>query len=121
MAYILTVNRRFCICSFYATPYDMWVYSVVEAEFFAGVKSGKVQVLEGAQISGQSAEVTSALPLTADEQASVKKDVLAKSGAAEVAFRVDPSILGGLVIRVGDKVMDGSVAGKLEGLRANLR
>ncbi|NCP88199.1 MAG: ATP synthase F0 subunit B [Anaerolineae bacterium CG_4_9_14_3_um_filter_57_17] len=90
-------------------------------EFFAGVKSGKVQVLEGAQISGQSAEVTSALPLTADEQASVKKDVLAKSGAAEVAFRVDPSILGGLVIRVGDKVMDGSVAGKLEGLRANLR
>jgi len=90
-------------------------------EFFAGVKSGKVQVLEGAQLSGQSAEVTSALPLTADEQASVKKDVLAKSGAAEVAFRVDPSILGGLVIRVGDKVMDGSVAGKLEGLRANLR
>lgn len=90
-------------------------------EFFSGVKSGKVQVLEGAQVSGQSAEVTSALPLTADEQASVKKDVLAKSGAAAVAFRVDPTILGGLVIRVGDKVMDGSVAGKLEGLRANLR
>jgi F-type H+-transporting ATPase subunit b len=90
-------------------------------EFFSGVKSGKVVVLEGAAASGASAEVTSALPLSNDEQATVKKDVLAKSGAQAVAFRVDPSILGGLVIKVGDKVMDGSVAGKLEGLRQNLK
>lgn len=90
-------------------------------EFFAGVKAGKVVVLDGATVSGASAEVTSALPLTDAEQEAVKQDVLAKSGAADVAFRVDPAILGGLVIKVGDKVMDGSVAGKLEGLRANLR
>lgn len=90
-------------------------------EFFSGVKSGKVVIMEGAGVTGQSAEVTSALPLTSAEQDTVKKDVLAKSGAAAVTFRVDPSILGGLVIRVGDKVLDGSVAGKLEGLRANLR
>jgi len=38
-----------------------------------------------------------------------------------VAFRVEPAILGGLVIRVGDKVLDDSVAGKLEGLRQNWR
>lgn len=90
-------------------------------EFFAGVKSGKVVVMEGASVAGSSAEVTSALPLTKDEQESVKKDVLAKSGAAAVSFRIDPAILGGLVVKVGDKVLDGSVAGKLEGLRANLR
>jgi len=90
-------------------------------EFFAGVKSGKVTVLEGAEVAGQSAEVTSALPLTAEEETAVKKDVLAKSGAAAVAFRVDPAILGGLVVKVGDKVLDGSVAGKLEGLRSSLR
>ena len=65
--------------------------------------------------------MTSALPLSPDEQEAVKRDVLAKAGAKEVAFRVDPSILGGLVIRVGDKVLDSSVAGKLEGLRQNLR
>jgi len=29
--------------------------------------------------------------------------------------------LGGLLIKVGDKVLDGSVAGKLEGLRETLR
>lgn len=90
------------------------------AEFFSGVKSGKVVVLESATFKGTSAEVTSALPLTPDEQTTVKKEILSKSGAEAVSFRVDPSILGGLVVRVGDKVLDGSVAGKLEGLRANL-
>jgi F-type H+-transporting ATPase subunit b len=91
------------------------------AEFFSGVKSGKVVVLEGAELAGAAAEITSALPLTAQEQASVKKDILARIGKqASVSFRIDPTILGGLIIRVGDKVLDGSVSGKLEGLRQNL-
>jgi F-type H+-transporting ATPase subunit b len=91
-------------------------------EFFSGVRSGKVLVLEGESLSGASAEITSALPLTPEEQESVKKDVLSKVGAqATVTFRVDPGILGGLIVRVGDKVLDGSVAGQLESLRQNLR
>jgi F-type H+-transporting ATPase subunit b len=90
-------------------------------EFFTGVKSGKVVVLDDATFKGEAAEVTSALPLTDQEQDSVKTDVLAKVGAQAVTFRVDPSILGGLVIKVGDKVMDGSVAGKLDNLRQNLK
>ena len=90
-------------------------------EFFSGVKAGKVVVLDDAGFKGDSAEVTSALPLSKDEEASVKKDILSKVGAQAVSFRVDPSILGGLVIKVGDKVLDGSVAGKLEGLRQNLK
>jgi F-type H+-transporting ATPase subunit b len=84
-------------------------------EFFSGVKGGKVVIAEG--LTGDSAEVTSALPLTSDEQQSVKKSVSVK----EVSFKVDPSILGGLVIKVGDKVLDGSVAGKLDGLRQTLK
>lgn len=90
-------------------------------EFFSGVKSGKVVVLDDAGFKGESAEITSALPLSKDEEDSVRKDLLSKVGAQAVTFRVDPSILGGLVIKVGDKVMDGSVAGKLEGLRQNLK
>jgi F-type H+-transporting ATPase subunit b len=85
-------------------------------EFFSGVKAGKVVVVEG-EFKGDSAEVTSALPLTSDEQATVKKSFNAK----EVAFKVDPAILGGLVVKIGDKVLDGSVAGKLEGLRHSLK
>jgi F-type H+-transporting ATPase subunit b len=92
------------------------------AEFFSGVKSGKVLVLEGADISGASAEVVSALPLTTDEQAIIKKDILSRMGTQSgVDFHVDPSILGGLVIHVGDKVLDGSVAGQFEALRQSLR
>ena len=90
-------------------------------EFFSGVKSGKVVVLSDADFKGDTAEVTSALPLSKEEEEAVKKDVLAKAGAKDVFFRVDPSILGGLVIKVGDKVVDGSVAGKLENLRQSLK
>jgi F-type H+-transporting ATPase subunit b len=91
-------------------------------EFFSGVRSGKVTVLEGESLSGASAEITSALPLTPEEQEAVKRDILSKIGSqATVTFRVDPSILGGLVVRVGDKVLDSSVAGQLEGLRQSLR
>jgi F-type H+-transporting ATPase subunit b len=91
-------------------------------EFFSGVKAGKVTVLEGETLSGVTAEVTSALPLTTAEQETVKQDIAAKIGsAASVVFKVDPGILGGLVVRVGDKIVDGSVAGRLEGLRASLK
>jgi F-type H+-transporting ATPase subunit b len=91
-------------------------------EFFSGVRSGKVTVLEGESLSGSSAEITSALPLTPAEQEAVRSDILSKIGTqSTVAFRVDPSILGGLVVRVGDKVLDGSVSGQLEGLRQSLR
>jgi F-type H+-transporting ATPase subunit b len=90
-------------------------------EFFSGVKSGKVVILHDADFKGGSADVTSALPLSAGEQEAVKKDLLSKVGAQTVVFHVDPAILGGLVIKVGDKVMDGSVSGKLEGLRQNFK
>ncbi|WP_448334878.1 F0F1 ATP synthase subunit B [Bellilinea sp.] len=94
---------------------------VLLEEFFSGVRGGKVIVLQDEAISGQAAEITSALPLTEEEQQAVKQDVLSKlGGAASVTFRVDPSILGGLIIKVGDRVIDGSVAGQLQGLRQTL-
>lgn len=90
-------------------------------EFFSGVKAGKVVVVEDAPISGASAEVISALPLTDDEKAIVTRDIAGRLGGGQVHFKVDPGILGGLVVRVGDKVIDGSVAGRLEGLRQAIR
>lgn len=91
-------------------------------EFFSGIQGGKFAVLEGEQVGGNAAEVTSALPLTEAEQGIVRQDVVAKlGGSPAVVFRVDPGILGGIVIRLGDKVVDASVSGRLEGLRASLR
>lgn len=91
-------------------------------DFFSGIKTGKVILLEGKTITGTSAEVTSALPLTKKEQETVSKDVIGKLGeSATISFHVDPNILGGLVIRIGDKILDGSVAGKLESLSRSLQ
>ncbi len=92
-------------------------------EFFSGVKAGKVVVLEeDGQLEGDQAVVTSAVPLTDDERETVRKQVLDQlSSSANVDFKVDPSILGGLVIQIGGRVLDGSVAGQLESLRQNLR
>lgn len=90
-------------------------------EFFSGVQSGKVVVLEESSFSGASAEITSALPLTDKEKDTVRQEIISRTGSQTVTFRVDPSIMGGLVVKVGDKVLDGSVAGQLDTLRQNLR
>jgi F-type H+-transporting ATPase subunit b len=90
-------------------------------EFFSGVKGGKVVVLEGTELSGSEAEVTSALPLTDNEKKSVQDVLLKDLGEdAEIVYRVDPGILGGIILRVGDKVVDGSVATQLSELKQNL-
>jgi F-type H+-transporting ATPase subunit b len=87
-------------------------------QFFSGVQSGKVTILDNVSMQGASAEVTSALPLTDEEQSQIKADLKTNVGEiASISFRVDPSILGGLVIRVGDQVVDGSVASQLSSLR----
>jgi F-type H+-transporting ATPase subunit b len=66
---------------------------------------------------GHSVEVTSALPLTDAE----KEEVQARIGAQEVAYRVDPSILGGLIVRSGERVVDGSVRAHLQTLATQMR
>jgi F-type H+-transporting ATPase subunit b len=80
------------------------------ADFFAKVPAGM------AAYGGAKAVVTSALPLTADEQKSVKDTLKADS----VEFKVDPAILGGLIVRAGDQVIDSSVAGQMNALREQI-
>ncbi|MDQ3226223.1 MAG: F0F1 ATP synthase subunit delta, partial [Chloroflexota bacterium] len=38
----------------------------------------------------------------------------------ELAMKIDPDIIGGIIIRVGDQVIDGSVRNKLEKMRTRL-
>jgi F-type H+-transporting ATPase subunit b len=92
------------------------------AEFFSGVKAGRVKVVEKAGVmAGEKAVVTSALPLNEADQATFRSELQTKLGsAAAVEFKTDPAILGGVVLRVGDTVIDDSVAGKLGTLRQSL-
>jgi F-type H+-transporting ATPase subunit b len=95
-------------------------------EFFSGIKAGRVVVLEEQELeqakAGElTAFVTSALPLTEDEQKVVTSGLAEELGQEPaIEFRIDPAILGGLVIRIGDRVVDGSVGGRLEALRESL-
>jgi F-type H+-transporting ATPase subunit delta len=66
------------------------------------------------------AEVRSAYPLDADQQARLA-DALGAATKKKVTVKViiDPSVLGGIVARVGDTVIDGSVRSRLEQLRGS--
>lgn len=60
------------------------------------------------------AEVTSALPLEQTQRDAITRQLRAKYGPAlDVKFTVDDSILGGLIVRVGDRVLDDSVRSRL--------
>lgn len=64
------------------------------------------------------AEITTAFELTALQQAELRTQITQQTGkAATLHVQVDRSILGGLVIKVGDQLLDLSVRGKLQRLR----
>jgi F-type H+-transporting ATPase subunit delta len=67
------------------------------------------------------AVVTSAQPLTPDESRSVRDRVTAMTGAqVDLREQVDASLIGGLTVQVGDRLLDASVRGRLERLRNQL-
>jgi len=68
------------------------------------------------------AEVVSAVPLTSEQTAAILQQLQASTGyTIRLQTRVDETIVGGLVIRVGDKLMDGSVATRLQTMREGLK
>ncbi len=67
------------------------------------------------------AQVTTAEPLTAEEEALVREKLTAMTGnTIEITSTVDPDLIGGIVVRIGDQVIDGSVRNKLERMRTRL-
>jgi F-type H+-transporting ATPase subunit delta len=63
-------------------------------------------------------EVVSAVPLTDAERQTLLAKLEAQHGAGlDLRYRVDPAILGGLIVRIGDKLIDGSVASKLAAMK----
>jgi len=67
-------------------------------------------------------QVQSVVPLAADQEQALLKDLRGVFRLEPILDqRLDPEILGGMVLRIGDWVFDGSVRTKLIGLRKQLR
>ncbi len=67
------------------------------------------------------AEVTTAIPVSQHEQDQIKANLIARTGKQiTLNMLVDPEIIGGLVARVGDTLIDGSVRTRLQNLRKQL-
>ncbi len=73
------------------------------------------------RLNRKAVTVRSAVPLDEAQQASLRDRLAAMIHASPViALEVDPSLIGGLVIQVGDAVYDASVRNRLERLRGRL-
>ena len=73
--------------------------------------------IEGAEV----AEVTTAIPLDDEDQLRLAQRLTSIVGKPIVLKpKVDSSLIGGIIIRVGDKLIDGSIRSKLEALRREM-
>ena len=77
-----------------------------------------VEELEGIE----RAEVSVPMPLSPSQKESLKEMLERRSGKKVVLEEtVDPAVLGGLVVRVGSTVYDGSVRTQIRQIRENLQ
>ncbi|AFY56122.1 ATP synthase F1 subcomplex delta subunit [Rivularia sp. PCC 7116] len=69
------------------------------------------------------AEVISAVPLTDEQQQTIKEKVKSMTDAREVELNstIDSDIIGGVIIKVGSQVVDSSLRGQLRRLSLNLK
>jgi len=68
------------------------------------------------------AEVTTARPLDDDQVAALKANLRSRAGReVTIDSRVDPSILGGIVVRLGSQMIDASIRTKLNTLATAMK
>lgn len=67
------------------------------------------------------ARVSSARPLSAAEKKSLEKQLVEITGmTVRASYSEDPALLGGVTVRVGSTIYDGSVQGRLDRMRGEL-
>ena len=77
--------------------------------------------LKSQELKQIDAYITSAYTLTEHQRKSLQESLAISTGSIVILHEsVDPSLLGGATIKVGDKFTDGSVRGKLKQLKTQL-
>jgi F-type H+-transporting ATPase subunit delta len=83
--------------------------------------SSELEALVAREQNRLTLELTTAYELSDDEADSIVEAIEKASGrTVEATRRVDPSLIGGVVLKVGSFLADGSVRGRLERLRQEL-
>lgn len=86
-----------------------------------GPIGAEFQRLQDAYLNRERAEVVTAVPLSEAQRGQVAGRLSSLLGKEVIlTARVDPAVLGGVIARVSDRVIDGSIRGRLEGLRKSL-
>ena len=69
------------------------------------------------------ADVKTAIPLSNEQKTAIEKKLLAttKYESFEMNYEVDESLIGGMIVRIGDRVIDSSIQTKLNNLSRELR
>lgn len=79
------------------------------------------RLLVAAHEGVRKARATTAVPLTTAEQEALAQRLQDSTGhAVELETDVDPQLLGGVVVQIGDRLIDASVRGRLASLRKSL-
>ena len=70
--------------------------------------------------AAHTATITSAVPLTAEEQAAITAKLNAREAGLNYEWKEDSSLIAGLTVKVGDNVTDASIRTRIEQLTKNL-
>lgn len=104
----ITVNFLSVVADKYRAPYIEEIYN----QFVAYANEAK---------NIADAYIKSAQPLSEADIAAVQQNLSKATGKnIRLVNDVDPNLIGGVVVRIGDKVMDGSVVRRLDVLKENL-
>lgn len=77
--------------------------------------------ITASETNKQVAEVRAAVPLSAEQKVALAQALNQATGySVEIKAIVDPNVIGGVIAKVGDVVIDGTVRGKLEQLKQHL-
>lgn len=91
-----------------------------DLDLVADVSRSLVESVSG-QRAPMKAEIVSAVELSKKDQEQMQRKLIGEYGDGLIfSFRVDPSLMGGLRVRVGDHLIDTSVASRLATLRESL-
>ena len=70
--------------------------------------------------AAHTATITSAVPLTEAEQAAITARLNARQAGLNYEWQVDPALIAGLTVKVGDNVTDSSIRTRIEQLTKTL-